>query len=73
MIISTKAIFGCFNPKKIQLHKTFRTRLIPKTIPIIVFLLSEFAQAKYNASAIKKNRIVQAIRKTKFGGVICLA
>ena len=45
---------------------------MPKTQATFVFscLFSEFVHTKYKEIAIRTNKIVQAIGKTKFGGVI---
>lgn len=69
-INSMKASNGCFNVKNSRLHKIFRIKLMPKNDRTKDFFLFLLTNIRYNEIAIRIKRVVQAIGKTKFGGVI---
>jgi len=68
---SMNAQKGCFNVKNNKLHNILKIKLTPKTATNFGFcFFFEFVHEKYNEIAIKMNKVVQTIGKTKFGGVI---
>lgn len=71
MIISANARVGFLIPKNNALQSMFKIKLVPKKTVIFGFVFSSaFIQAKYKDKAIKMNNMLQAMGKTKLGGVM---
>lgn len=70
-IMSIKPSKGFLKPKKKRLHKMLKTKFNPKAKATMAFwFFLAFVHVKYSDKAIRKNKIVHAIGKTKLGGVI---